>query len=55
MEESKVIKLYIAANVPEATAFAPQTRKEVSEVAFHRIDNLPKSCYGKPATQSLGQ
>ena len=45
-EEEKLIKLYIATNVPESTIFEPQTRKEVSKVEFHFIDDLPKSCYG---------
>ena len=35
----------VALNVPEGTVFIPQTRKEVSRVAFHLIDNLPNT-YG---------
>lgn len=46
IEESKAIKLFIAANVPENTAFAPQTRKEISDVQFFGLDELPKSTYG---------
>lgn len=46
LEEQKLIKLYIATNVPESTIFEPQTRKEVSKVEFHLIDDLPKSSYG---------
>ena len=46
IEESKAIKLFVATNVPENTAFAPQTRKEISDVAFHGLDDLPKTTYG---------
>jgi 8-oxo-dGTP pyrophosphatase MutT (NUDIX family) len=46
IEECKAIKLFIAANVPESTAFAPQTRKEISDVAFFGFDELPRSTYG---------
>lgn len=46
MEESKAIKLFIATNVPESTVFIPQTRKEISEAAFFKLDSLPKTTYG---------
>ena len=36
----------MATNVPESTMFMPQTRKEISEVAFFGLDELPKSTYG---------
>jgi hypothetical protein len=40
-----VIRMFVAINVPEHTIFTPQTRKEVSKVEFHRLDNIPKSSY----------
>ena len=46
IEESKAINLFVATNVPESTMFMPQTRKEISEVAFFSLDELPKSTYG---------
>jgi mRNA-decapping enzyme subunit 2 len=46
MEDSKAIKLFIATNVPESTVFTPQTRKEISEAAFFKLDSLPKTTYG---------
>ena len=45
VEESKAIKLFIATNVLESTVFVPQTRKEISEVAFFLLDDFPKSTY----------
>jgi len=46
VEGRKVIKLYIACNVPETAYFETKTRKEISKVAFWPIDALPKSTYG---------
>ncbi|XP_021897739.1 mRNA-decapping enzyme subunit 2 [Carica papaya] len=34
------VRLYIIAGVRDDTAFAPQTKKEISEIAWHRIDDL---------------
>jgi mRNA-decapping enzyme subunit 2 len=45
MENGKVAQLYIAPNVPEKTVFETLTRKEISKIEFHPLDNLPKS-YG---------
>ncbi|CAM9373798.1 unnamed protein product [Chrysoparadoxa australica] len=38
--------MYIAQNVPEDYNFVPKVRKEISEVAWFPIDNLPKGTYG---------
>ena len=46
VNESKIIRLYVATNVSETYPFEPQTRKEISKVEFHDIDDLPKSHYG---------
>ncbi|KAG6550427.1 hypothetical protein Mapa_008390 [Marchantia paleacea] len=35
------MRLYIIAGVKEDTQFAPQTKKEISEIAWHRVDELP--------------
>ncbi|KAL7109787.1 hypothetical protein ACP275_06G197000 [Erythranthe tilingii] len=34
------VRLYIVAGVKEGTSFAPQTKKEISEIAWHRLDEL---------------
>ncbi|KAK3232425.1 hypothetical protein Dsin_004306 [Dipteronia sinensis] len=34
------VRLYIIAGVRDDTAFAPQTKKEISEIAWHRLDDL---------------
>ncbi|EEF29632.1 conserved hypothetical protein [Ricinus communis] len=34
------VKLYIIAGVKDDTAFAPLTKKEISEIAWHRLDEL---------------
>ncbi|CAA2954445.1 mRNA-decapping enzyme subunit 2 [Olea europaea subsp. europaea] len=34
------VRLYIVAGVKDDTAFAPLTKKEISEIAWHRIDEL---------------
>ncbi|TQD74746.1 hypothetical protein C1H46_039719 [Malus baccata] len=34
------VRLYIIAGVREDTAFAPLTKKEISEIAWHRLDDL---------------
>lgn len=34
------VRLYIIGGVKEDTAFAPQTKKEISEIAWHRVDEL---------------
>ena len=51
--EGKQMKLYVACNVPESTAFVIQTRKEISEVAFHSLDALPKSYAVMPFLEKL--
>eukprot|EP01041_Mallomonas_annulata_P001231 gene1231-2389_t len=45
-EENRVTKLYIASGIPLNTEFNPQTRKEISKIQFHPLNNLPKRCYG---------
>lgn len=35
------MRLYIIPGVKDDTMFAPQTKKEVSEIAWHRVDELP--------------
>jgi len=40
IDDKKLCKLFIGTNIPEETVFIPQTRKEVSEVAFHEINAL---------------
>eukprot|EP00249_Psilotum_nudum_P011846 c23419_g1_i1 orf=229-1251(-) len=35
------IRLFIISGVREDTVFAPQTKKEISEIAWHRVDELP--------------
>lgn len=35
------MRLYIIPGVKDDTLFAPQTKKEVSEIAWHRVDELP--------------
>ncbi|TKY68255.1 mRNA-decapping enzyme subunit 2 [Spatholobus suberectus] len=34
------VRLYIIAGVKDDTAFAPLTKKEISEIAWHRLDEL---------------
>ncbi|KAI8912037.1 Dcp2, box A domain-containing protein [Powellomyces hirtus] len=35
------IRLYILTGVPEDTIFIPQTRKEIGDIQWHRLDDLP--------------
>lgn len=35
------VRLYIIAGVKEDTVFSPQTKKEISEISWHPIENLP--------------
>ncbi|CAM6091250.1 unnamed protein product [Calypogeia fissa] len=35
------MRLYIIPGVREDTSFVPQTKKEISEIAWHRVDELP--------------
>ncbi|KAJ3272725.1 mRNA-decapping enzyme subunit 2, partial [Borealophlyctis nickersoniae] len=35
------IRLYIVRGVPETTAFAPQTRKEIGDIKWHKLSELP--------------
>lgn len=44
-QDNKKCTLYIATDVSEHTTFEPQTRKEISEVAFFKIDSVPKNCW----------
>ena len=46
VQDTKKTTLFIATNVPESTAFSPQTRKEISKCEFHPIEHLPKNCFG---------
>eukprot|EP00164_Ancoracysta_twista_P022480 GFYU01041416.1.p1 GENE.GFYU01041416.1~~GFYU01041416.1.p1 ORF type:complete len:247 (-),score=45.82 GFYU01041416.1:198-938(-) len=39
------IRLYIIPYIPEDTHFEPQTRKEISKIEWHKIDDIPA---GKP-------
>ncbi|XP_022134263.1 mRNA-decapping enzyme subunit 2-like [Momordica charantia] len=41
------VRLYIIAGVKDDFAFAPQTKKEISEIAWHRLDDL------EPASDSV--
>ncbi|KAK6234014.1 hypothetical protein QUC31_006420 [Theobroma cacao] len=41
------VRLYIIAGVKDDTAFAPLTKKEISEIAWHRLDDL------QPATNEV--
>ncbi len=45
-EEKKVTRLFLAVGVPESTIFNTQTRKEISKVEFHPLDQLPKKAWG---------
>lgn len=51
--DGKQIKLFVACNVPESTVFTTQTRKEISEVAFHSLDALPKTYAVNPFLEKL--
>ncbi|KAJ2847592.1 mRNA-decapping enzyme subunit 2, partial [Coemansia brasiliensis] len=46
------VMLYIIAGIPEDTVFVPTTRKEISQVKWHYIDELP--CSGRPDRRSTG-
>ncbi|GBG85323.1 hypothetical protein CBR_g39890 [Chara braunii] len=47
-------RLYIIPGVDEKTSFAPQTKKEISDVSWHRIDELPvASNAAAPAARGL--
>ena len=45
-DDQKTVTLFVATGVPLDTEFCPQTRKEISKVEFHFIDNLPKNAWG---------
>ncbi|KAJ2455995.1 dipeptidylpeptidase [Coemansia sp. RSA 2336] len=49
--DQKVL-LYIIAGIPEDTTFVPTTRKEISQVKWHHIDDLP--CSGRADRKSTG-
>jgi mRNA-decapping enzyme subunit 2 len=51
--DGKQIKLFVACNVPETTVFTIMTRKEISEVAFHPLDALPKTYAVNPFLEKL--
>jgi mRNA-decapping enzyme subunit 2 len=36
-------KLFLVVGVPEEFVFAPRTRKEISQIQWHRVDDLPAS------------
>ncbi|RKO87441.1 Dcp2, box A domain-containing protein, partial [Blyttiomyces helicus] len=40
MKEQR-IRLYIVTGVPESTLFAPQTRKEIGDIQWHKLADLP--------------
>jgi len=42
VDNSKLMKLFIATNVPEDTYFEPQCRKEISKIEFFPLNSLPK-------------
>ncbi len=44
-QDQKKVQLFIASNVSEDTVFECQTRKEISKIEFHSVDNLPKRTY----------
>ncbi|KAJ1986454.1 mRNA-decapping enzyme subunit 2 [Dimargaris cristalligena] len=44
------VRLYIVPNVPEDTVFVPQTRKEISQIEWHTIRDLPMSRSKKSST-----
>ncbi|CAK9214317.1 unnamed protein product [Sphagnum troendelagicum] len=43
------MRLYIIAGVNESIPFAPQTKKEISEIAWHRVDELPVASNEAPS------
>lgn len=45
-EDSKLTKLFVAVGVPNDTVFETQTRKEISKVEFHPMNQLPKKVWG---------
>ena len=45
-DDTRVTKLFIATEIPEDTVFSAQSRKEISKVDFHPIDNLPSHAWG---------
>jgi 8-oxo-dGTP pyrophosphatase MutT (NUDIX family) len=42
------LRLYIASGVPNQTQFTTHTRKEISDIAWHRISELPGFTKGPP-------
>ncbi|CAH8309929.1 unnamed protein product [Eruca vesicaria subsp. sativa] len=45
-EGKKRVRLYIVVGVRDDTAFAPQTKKEISQIAWHRLDGLERGFAG---------
>jgi 8-oxo-dGTP pyrophosphatase MutT (NUDIX family) len=41
------IKLFIVHGVPETTNFAPQTRKEISKIEWHLVNDIGRTTNGK--------
>ncbi len=39
----QVMRLYVVPGVPEETAFETRTKKEIGEIAWHKIKDLPTS------------
>lgn len=39
--QNKNIRLYVVKGVPESTVFKTQTRKEISEIKWHKVQSLP--------------
>lgn len=46
------IRLFIIGGIDEETTFAPQTKNEISEIAWHRVDELPMG--GNETSHSRG-
>lgn len=40
VQRSKPVRLYIVEGIDEATKFAPISRKEISEICWHRIESV---------------
>ncbi|KAL1514469.1 hypothetical protein AB1Y20_003568 [Prymnesium parvum] len=39
--QQQVMRLYVVPNVPESTVFETRTKKEIGEIAWHKIKDLP--------------
>ncbi|KAJ2162372.1 mRNA-decapping enzyme subunit 2 [Coemansia sp. RSA 552] len=52
MQADQKVVLYIITGIPEDTEFMPTVRKEISEIQWHYIDDLP--CSGRPDRRNGG-